>query len=490
MLSRRIEALRARNRLLLKQLQRERALHQGALDQVAELQRPRTSAANSSLPPSANPIGAPPVVVKKPTGRTRGAQRGHAGKTRKLLPQAEVDEVVEHRPAVCRCCNSLLDQQDAVVCGRHQVAELPQRAVRISEHRSYSCRCGKCGAQTRSLIPHHVMASGIGERLCGAIGLLGAWVKGSKRAVAEVLGEVLGCPIALGSISAREAELAEALAEPYGRLVSKMAAAPLKHVDETGWKLAGRSCWLFVAAAARAAVFAIEKTRTYPALRRFLGGKIQGIFCTDRLGIYDRLPQRSRGLCWAHIKRDFVALQERGGRSGGIGEVGLRICRDVFALWRDFKQRRMTRRVMRRRLAPLRGEMKKLLEEGGRCGIKRTCGFCRALLKREKALWRFATTKGLEPTNNLAERMLRPAVIWRKKSFGSVSPGGCRYASRMLSVIQTLRLRRQSVLEYLAQAVANHRRGLPAPLLGERRRGQAQPLKLPLRSAENRRKVA
>jgi len=416
---------------------------------------------------------------------------GHAGRTRKLLPQSEVDEVVEHRPAACRSCGSLLDQQGAVLCGRHQVAELPQRAVLISEHRSYVCRCGKCGAISRSVIPDHVTASGVGERLCGAIGLLSAWVKGSKRAVAEVLGEVLGCPIALGSISAREEELSHALAEPYGRLVSKIAAAPLKHVDETGWKLAGKSRWLFVAAGASEAVFGIEKTRTHPALRRFLGGKIQGIFCTDRLGIYDRLPQRSRGLCWAHIKRDFVALEERGGKSGAIGREGLRICRDVFALWRDFKQRRMARRVMQRRLGPLRREMNKLLEEGGGCGIKKTAGFCRALLKREKALWRFASTRGLEPTNNLAERMLRPAVIWRKKSFGSVSQGGCHYASRMLSVIQTLRLRRRSVLEYLAQAVADHRRGLPAPLLsGRRRGGQEQTLKLPPRSAENRRKVA
>jgi transposase len=489
-LLRRIEGLLARNRLLTRQLQHERALHQRSKDQLAELQRPRTTASNSSLAPSANPIGAAPVVVKKPTGKPRGAQMGHAGKTRQLLPQTQVDEVVEHRPLVCRSCASLLDQQSALVCGRHQVAELPQRAVLISEHRSYSCRCGKCGVVTRSVIPDHVTRSMVGERLCGAIGLLGAWVKGSKRAVAEVLGEVLGCPIALGSVSAREEELSEALAEPYGRLVSRIAAAPLKHVDETGWKLAGKSCWLFVAAGAKEAIFAIEKTRTYPALQRFLGGKIEGIFCTDRLGIYDRLPLPSRGLCWAHIKRDFVALAERGGGSRRIGEKGLTICRDVFGLWRDFKQRRIGRRQMQRRLAPLRREMKKLLEEGGRCGIKKTAGFCRALLKREKALWRFASTPGLEPTNNLAERMLRPAVIWRKKSFGSVSQGGCHYASRMLSVIQTLRLRKRSVLEYLSEAVSAHRRGLPAPLLSGRRRGQEQTLKLPLRSPENRRKIA
>ena len=71
----------------------------------------------------------------------------------------------------------------------------------------------------------------------------------------------------------------------------------------------------------------------------------------------------------------------------------------------------------------------------------------------------------MEPTNNLAERMLRPAVIWRKKSFGSHSLSGCRYVERMLSVIQTLRLRGADVLNYLSAAVQAHRRGLSPPAL-------------------------
>src|SRR5439155_22217782 len=119
MLLRRIEGLLARNRLLTRQLQEERALHQRALDRLAELEKPkRATALNSSLPPSANPIGAPAVVIKKPTGRPRGAQVGHAGKSRTLLPPWQVDEVVEHRPSVCRCCQSLLDASAKLVVVR------------------------------------------------------------------------------------------------------------------------------------------------------------------------------------------------------------------------------------------------------------------------------------------------------------------------------------------------------------------------------------
>ena len=90
------------------------------------------------------------------------------------------------------------------------------------------------------------------------------------------------------------------------------------------------------------------------------------------------------------------------------------------------------------------------------------------MIKREAALWRFADVPGLEPTNNRAERALRPAVVWRKKSFGSSSDAGCRYVERVLSVLQTLRLRGHAPLAYLAGAVAAHRRGEATPAIAPR----------------------
>ena len=81
-------------------------------------------------------------------------------------------------------------------------------------------------------------------------------------------------------------------------------------------------------------------------------------------------------------------------------------------------------------------------------------------------MWNWVTVPGLEPTNNLAERMLRPAVIWRKKSFGSDSPGGSVFVERMLSVIQTAKLRKQDLLDYLTRVLTAHRAGLSVPTLG------------------------
>jgi hypothetical protein len=165
------------------------------------------------------------------------------------------------------------------------------------------------------------------------------------------------------------------------------------------------------------------------------------------------------------LKRDFQRLVDRGGESRPLGEELLAITREVFHRWRWFRRGRIGRSSLQGQLKPLRRQMRQLLEHGAASGVKKTAGLCRRLLALEGPMWRFAGVEGLEPTNNLAERMLRRAVIWRKKSFGSHSHGGCRFVERMLSVTMTLRLRHQDILEYLASAVAAHREGRPAPAL-------------------------
>ena len=174
--------------MLRGRLQREQAFRLAAEQRVKDLEeRLRINATNSSLPPSANPPGAPKPAGKKPTGRKRGAQMGHKGHGRKLLPPEQVDARVEHRPTVCEHCKASLEREPGELVGRHQVAELPPRAVKITEHQSFACRCGVCGTVNRGLIPEAVRASSIGPRLSGAIGVLSALVHGSRRAVSRAL---------------------------------------------------------------------------------------------------------------------------------------------------------------------------------------------------------------------------------------------------------------------------------------------------------------
>jgi len=465
-LQQRNRALIARARSFQAKLQREQSLHLAAEERVKELEeRVSTNASNSHIPPSANPPGSPRPTAKKPTGRKRGAQVGHPGHYRKLIPSEQVDERIEHRPRVCQHCQASLQGQAGTLIGRHQVAELPRRAVRIIEHQSWACTCQQCGTVSRGHIPDAVRVSATGERLGAAIGLLSARVQGSRRAVTEAVAELLGSPIALGSISARERELSQALAGPYNQLVDEVAASDVKYADETGWLLKGKKIWLFTAATDNAVIFRVERVRTRPSLKALLGGNLHGVFCTDRHSIYDVLPADRRGLCWAHLKRDFVRCMERGGASAPVGKAALEISQSVFALWREYRDGRITREQLQEQVAPLQTRMHAVLLSGAATGIKKTKGLCEHLLKREESMWRFAHVPGLEPTNNLAERVLRPAVIWRKKSFGSDSKRGCRFVSRMLSVVQTLKMRGQNALDYLESALRAYRQGASPPPL-------------------------
>ncbi len=442
----------------------ERRLHQ-LEEEIAELRRQlNRNSGNSSMPPSSNPPWAPRPTKKKPTGRRPGGQPGHPGHFRKLLPPDQVDHFVQHKPPTCAACGARLPKDGQwELLGRHQVMELPERPVEVTEHQSFACRCPECGRMNERHIPEQFTRSVLGPRLSATVAFFSARVHGSRRAVAEVLEQILGTPIALGTVINREREIAQALAEPYRQAKAKMRQAPAKNVDETGWKRAGRFLWL---AATRAlAVFHLDPCRNRDAMHELLGDEPRGTICTDRFGVYDRVPLEQRAICWAHLKRDFQQCLERGGASATIGTRGLRLCEWVASLWGRFRAGRIRRSSLPRRITRLRRRMHKLLKYGVRLKVKGTSGFCQDLLNLEPALWTFATTKGIEPTNNHAERMLRPAVMWRKQSLGSHSVSGCRFVERIMTALQTLRLRGRSVIDYLAEAVRALRCGLSPPAL-------------------------
>ena len=181
--------------------------------------------------------------------------------------------------------------------------------------------------------------------------------------------------------------------------------------------------------------------------------------------MYLQVPEERRQLCWAHLKRDFQKIVDCGGPSVFVGRRGLRIVKELFAAWHAFQKGKVTRRKLGTLIEPLQRRLGKALVEGGLGDDARVAKFCGNLLELESALWTFATHEGVEPTNNYMERLLRRAVLWRRRSFGCNSESGCRFVERILTVVQTCRLHGKNALEYLHNAVHNHRRGLACPCL-------------------------
>jgi transposase len=347
----------------------------------------------------------------------------------------------------------------------HQVADLPELAAEITEHQGHARTCPSCGCLNRGVIPPEVRAHVIGPRLAAVMSYFSGRLHLGRRVVEEVVETVFDVPTSLGSIVGLEAEMCAALANPYQEAETAVRVAKVKNTDESGWSEKGRQRWLWAAATETVAFFVIHLRRSFAGLQALLGETIHGVVCSDRWSAYGKLPREQRQICWAHLKRDFQKLVDRGGPADAIGRACQEVVECLFADWWAFRRGEVDRAGLQARLERIARELQEILEAGRGCADSKAATFCTNLLGLYPALWLFAALEGVEPTNNHAERILRLGVLWRKNAFGCHSPAGCRYVERMLTVVQTLRLQKRPVLDYLHRALVAHRSGLPAPQL-------------------------
>jgi len=442
--------------------------------QAAELAalRTRLDALSKQLPkrppePLAKPASdSTPTETVKPK-RKPGGQPGHPPHLKQLLPPERVQRVVPVLPATCRHCQHDLPSQAQAhdpAPTRCQVAELPPQLVEITEYQVHARKCSHCGEITRAELPAEARWH-VQPRLAAFFAYLVGRQHVSKRGVEELSEEVLGAPISLGTVANLEQETSAALAPAHAEALQAVREAPVKHVDETGWKQAGAKRWLWVAATSQVAVFLIHQLRNVTVLYQLLGEKIIGVLVSDRLHVYEHVSVKQRQLCWAHLKRNFEKLLDRGGKVRELGEALLKIEKKVFKLWHLFRGGGWTPEELARRMLPCQFDMERELARGRRSRNRRVKGFCTRLGAVQSALWTFAKVPGVEPTNNHAERLQRSAVIWRKCCYGCSSAAGCDFVARLLTVVQTLRLQKRPVLDFLAKALQAHRAHQTPPSL-------------------------
>lgn len=419
----------------------------------------------SSRPPSSDPPGTPrPRRVR--SGRRPGGQPGHPGRSRPLVPLAQVDTVLPVRPARCRRCGRRLQGTDPAP-RRHQVTEVPPLRPVVTEYQLHTLPC-RCGARTPAALPPGVPAGAFGPRLQALVAVCTGVYHLSRRTTVGLCAELFGVDLALGSVTACEAAVRHVLATPVAVAQAFVQQQPAAHVDETGWREGHQRAWLWVAATAWVTVFRVHARRGAVAARLLLGG-FAGILISDRWTAYSRWPLRHRQLCWAHLRRHFAAFAESPGRPGWLGRALLAETDQLFTWWHRVRDGTLTRGSFRTYVRPLRQRVEALLLLGSRGRHAPTAATCREILLLAPALWTFVRVPGVEPTNNAAERALRPSVLWRKGSFGSHSPAGSLFAARMLTVAATLKQQRRNVVDYVTRACEAALRGAPAPsLLPER----------------------
>ncbi len=338
-------------------------------------------------------------------------------------------------------------------------------AVRVTEHQCQRVRCPDCDQTSTGVLPAQIASSCFGPRLQAAIVTLSVRNRISRRDVVELCEQLFASRISTGTIDKILTSAGDALAVPYADLLDRVRGADALNMDETGWRLKGAQRALWGAFSDRHAILAIAPSRHEDHARDLLGDS-NAIVTSDRWWAYNHLPTRRRQICWSHLQRDFEFHAQGRGSDQQIGQAGLAICQELFWTWEIYQHTR-ERKELKRRVRALEREFKPVLRTyaGKQARYRHTRGMARNLLKVWPALWTFADHRGVEPTNNHAERALRGAVIYRKLSLGSQSETGERRIERLLSAHTTCRLQRRSLHAYLIDLLGAHSLGDPVPLL-------------------------
>jgi len=421
------------------------------------------SSQNSSKPPSSDG----PHVKRKPpkpsSGRKAGGQPGHPPHQRTLVPIEKVDTVVSCKPEQCRRCGGQLTGSDPEPL-RQQVVELPLVQPQLTEYQLHRLRCAGCGITTCGELPAGVLPTCYGPRLASIIALCTGGYRLSKRKVVSFCREVLGIELSVGEICQIEQTVTTAVAPAVEEAAVYVQSCDL-NIDETSWKEQRKRCTLWTLVTMQLSVFVITKGRGAAVLKALVGEWYSSILTSDRAKVYDNYPLRRRQICWAHLLRDFQAMIDRGGPGQAMGEALLEHAHVLFAWWHWVRDGTWKRSTFQSYVQTLRASFKMELEWGSQSTCPKTAATCRELLARETALWTFVRVEGIEPTNNRSERQLRPAVLWRKVSFGTQSERGSRFVASMLTVLMSCQQQKRNALIYLTTCCQAFYANRPIPSL-------------------------
>jgi transposase len=419
---------------------------------------------NSSMAPSSDRGQAHKRPARMKSERKQGGQGGHDGHSRTLI--GSPDETIQHPPERCRKCGREFngDEPQAGRPLRHQVIDLPETVVVTTEHQLPKLCCPGCRTHTRGQLPAGVERGAFGPRLRATVVMLAVMLM-SRRATLTLLADMFGARISLGSIDNILKQASDSLAAPWEAIKRAVQGAAVANADETSWARAGQRLWLWAALSATAACYRINPTRARSAARELLGD-FDGLLITDRYSVYDFIGSDRRQVCLSHLARNFQAFAEREGAPGRHGQA-IRALIDE-AIRADTQARRddLTLAWHEPPLNDIHDRLMNAVEAGERSQTPDLAGLCARVLDIWPTLWNFTEHPDAEATNNLAERAIRHAVLWRKTSNGTQTDAGERFVERILSIRETCRLNDQPLHAYLVDVHTARLTGetIPTPL--------------------------
>jgi len=432
-------------------------------EQVAKLSK---NSSNSSKPPSSDMVKPPKPPI--PQGRRKrriGGQPGHSRHERQAFSAEQIDELRPYRLDCCPDCGGKLKRlknRGRVI----QQVEIVCQPVEIVEHRADGYWCVRCQKIHEAPLPAEVVKGGlIGPNLTALVAYLKGVCHASFSTVRKFLRDVVGVTISRGQLAKVIQKVNAALAGPYQTLLDSLPVQRRLNVDETGHKDNGKRWWTWCFRAELFTLFKIEPSRGSQVLLRVLGEEFNGVLGCDYFSAYRKyLDQCSIAVqfCLAHLIREVKFLLTLPARvTRNYGERLLDKLRQLFRV--IHRREEMTPEQFQRALERCR---KAVLKVGRRAPQGReTRNLAARFRKHGEAYFRFITTPGVEPTNNLAEQAMRFVVIDRRVTQGTRSEAGRQWNERIWTTIATLTQQGRGILAYLRDATRAYLNNQPIPAL-------------------------
>jgi len=440
---------------------------------VAELRRQlaaaRKDSSTSSKPPSSDIVKPPkPPPPEGQERRSIGGQPGHPKHERVAFPPEAInDGSFDHHLTWCPRCGQHLQPLLSIAPRVIQQVDVLEVPLKIQEHRSHPGWCDHCQKEYEPDWPVGIARGGlVGPRLTTVIAYLKGACHASYSTIRKFLRDVVGVTISRGLLARVIAKVSEALERPYEELLRDLPEQARLNVDETGHKQNGQRQWTWCFRAALYTLFKIDPSRSGDVLIEVLGTEFNGVLGCDYFSAYRRY-QREFGVllqfCLAHLIRDVKYLTTLpDARDRAYGERLREALRRLFGV--IHQREGLSATTFQRRLEAARAEVL-------RCGTQDVpeTRASRTLAQRFErhgpSYFRFITTPGVEPTNNLAEQAIRFVVLDRLVTQGTRSETGNRWCERIWTVIATCGQQGRSVFAYLEAAVGAWFAGTEAPSL-------------------------
>jgi transposase len=424
------------------------------LELTKRLADQRAAGAAQSHETPSTPSGMKPPYQKPPGKRRKrrpGAKPGHRGSRRD--PPEHIDHHKEHRADLCPDCGGRLKRCEET---RTRFTEdIPDIQPEVTEHVIHRDWCPKCQKRVEPPVSDALPGSTLGNHVL----VLSAWLHyglgNTLSQIVEVFNFHLQMKITPGGLVQMWYRLQAILYAWYEQIQQEALHSAVLHGDESGWRVDGKTHWLWCFTTRNLTYYMINRSRGAPALMKFFIEEFAGTLVTDFWGAYNAVVCALRQTCLVHLLRELAHTEQYKSPGEHWPEFAKKLRRlvgDAIRLWRvraempeetyASRRARITTRLQELLATPWKDRHAKRL-------IKR-------LRRHQNDLFTFLDQPEVPFDNNAAERGVRPAVIIRKNSHGNRSERGADCQSVLMSVFRTLKQRGHDPIQAITDALASY----------------------------------